>query len=215
MKLPLELIQTNADLIASQRECGECTACCVLPRIPIGEDPDFPDGKPGYTPCQHLCSSLSRGCGIYDKRPQLCKDYQCLWRAGIIQGDDRRRPDNLGLMFTLDKHEGEGVIDAWELWPGAAENTPGRWVIDSIDAHARVHIRFYGVPAALYYESSRILVLGRALSQAAQHHPQELAKYLSTRVETGDLTANNLASVMRDLDALRAGQTIPQYYRPK
>jgi Fe-S-cluster containining protein len=98
MKLPLNLVRSDADRLESQRECGECTACCVLPRIPIGEDEGFPQGKRGYTPCQHLCLGRSKdkatsfipGCRIYSQRPSLCRDYKCLWREGVIQGDERR-----------------------------------------------------------------------------------------------------------------------------
>lgn len=223
MKFPLNLVQSDAQTLESQRECGDCTACCVLPRIPIGEEEHFPQGKRGYVPCEHLCigeakdgDSFIPGCRIYAHRPGLCRDYKCLWRGGIIQGDERRRPDRLGLMFTLDTLDAAGqvgVVEAWELWDGAAAEHPGRGVIDSVAQSVRLRIRFYGVPAALNYEGSQTLELGRRLSEAAHHNPQALAEWLELRITTKDLTPLNLESVMLDLDSLKRGEPVPRYYR--
>ncbi|MFC2115961.1 YkgJ family cysteine cluster protein [Bacteroidota bacterium] len=54
--------------------CREnCGACCSAPSIssPI---PGMPDGKPSGVPCVHLQEDFS--CGIYDQRPQVCRDFQ-------------------------------------------------------------------------------------------------------------------------------------------
>lgn len=212
MRLPLNMVQSEAQRLEAERECGTCTACCVLPRIPLDEEPGFfPQGKRGYTPCQHLCS-LGEGCSIYNERPGLCRDYKCLWRAGLILGDERRRPDNLGLMFTLDEHEGQGVVEVWELWEGAARDHPGRGMLDAVSKYARVHIRFYGVPAAINYENANTLELGRRLSLAARVAPPELAAWLEARIGMGDLTVPQQKSVMLDLDALREGKSIESHY---
>lgn len=220
MKIPLNLIQQKAADLEAQRSCGECTACCVLPRIPIGEDPEFPEGKRGYTPCEHL-GSLSGGCGIYDRRPQLCRDYRCLWRAGIIQAgedvdsDEDMRPDRLGLMFTLDEEDGEGIIEAWELWEGAASVLPGRNAVRSIHAQGRLHVRFYGVPAAIRYHGSDSLQLGRRLSRWAREEPQRLAEWLEKRIGMESLTVLQVESVEKDLELLRRGEPVARYYQPK
>lgn len=216
MRIPLNLIKEDAEHLEFQRSCGECTACCVLPRIPIGEDSDLLEGKQGYTPCKYLRThNCGTGCSIYSQRPQLCKDYRCLWRAGIIQGDERRRPDKLGLMFTLDEVEDKGVIEAWELWPRAASDNPGRWVIDSLDKYARLHIRFYGVPAALQYHGPQTLELGNQLSEATKINPQILARWLMEKIELNDLTVNNRKSVELDLESLLRGEFVPRHYTPK
>lgn len=214
MKIPLNLVRESAERIEAQRECGECTACCVLPGIPIGEDPDLLEGKRGYTPCKHLCS-INGGCSIYEKRPQLCRDYKCLWKAGLIIGDVRRRPDHLGLMFTFDEVGGEGVIEAWELWDGAARENPGRYLLDSIARYARVYVRFYGIPAALNYTKTGLFELGRSLSQATKECPQAVAGWLETKIGLAELTALNRESVERDLEPLRRGEPVPRHYQPK
>lgn len=221
MKIPLDLItarQKAADLEA-HRSCGECTACCVLPRIPIGEDEDFPEGKPGYTPCEHLCS-ISGGCGVYETRPQLCRDYKCLWRGGILQAgglmpDESMRPDKLGLMLTLDEEDGKGIVEAWELWEGAASVLPGRNAVRSISDQVGLHIRFYGVPAAIRYYNSDSLQFGRNLSRWAREDPKRLAAWLAKRIDTGHLIANNRESVERDLEPLRRGEPVARHYQPK
>lgn len=223
MKLPLNLIQSEAERLESQRECGPCTACCVLPRIPIGEEDVFPQGKRGYTPCKHLRVSLNLvtgacggGCDIYEHRPGLCRDYKCLWRAGLILGDERRRPDKLGLMFTFDIHDEERgiyVVEAWELWDGAAREHPGRGVIEAIAQYAHIRIRFYGVPAALSCEClPHTLDLGRALSGDSKHNPRALAAWLDREMSLGHLNANNLQSVQNDMEPLRRGEPVERHY---
>ncbi len=50
-----------------------CGACCIAPSIssPI---PGMPEGKPAGTRCIHLREDF--GCGIYDQRPKVCRDFQ-------------------------------------------------------------------------------------------------------------------------------------------
>ncbi|CDZ60300.1 Hypothetical protein NGAL_HAMBI2605_30580 [Neorhizobium galegae bv. orientalis] len=52
------------------RSCGTCTLCCRLPEIAALDKP--PDAW-----CRH-CSE-GQGCAIYTDRPQLCRDFLCLW----------------------------------------------------------------------------------------------------------------------------------------
>jgi hypothetical protein len=86
------------------RQCGECQACCSRLTIPILN-------KPERVPCKHLCST---GCGIYQDRPQVCSEFQCMWLQGWMGGESHR-PDKLGIMFTPYEHNGEQVIQAWGL----------------------------------------------------------------------------------------------------
>ncbi|MEI2296719.1 hypothetical protein [Ensifer sp. MJa1] len=55
-----------------KRACGTCTLCCRLPDI------DALD-KPANAWCRHCTEG--RGCQIYAERPQLCRDFLCLWRT--------------------------------------------------------------------------------------------------------------------------------------
>ncbi|WP_226951323.1 hypothetical protein [Rhizobium terrae] len=51
------------------RTCGSCTLCCRLPEIETL-------AKPPDVLCRH-CTGES--CAIYADRPQLCRDFLCLW----------------------------------------------------------------------------------------------------------------------------------------
>lgn len=46
--------------------------------------------------CQHC--SLGEGCGIYATRPNVCRDYYCLWRS-LPEMDESWRPDISGIMM--------------------------------------------------------------------------------------------------------------------
>jgi uncharacterized protein len=67
--------------------CGDCTLCCTLLHVKELE-------KPSHTKCVHLIQGIATrpGCSVYHKRPQSCKDFECLW----LQEDDmppELRPD--------------------------------------------------------------------------------------------------------------------------
>jgi len=76
----------------SNRECGECTACCTTHGV-------AELGKPFFAVCEHICG---QGCGIYASRPQTCRDFKCFWLHGFI-ASPRYRPDKLGWVFTADE----------------------------------------------------------------------------------------------------------------
>jgi Fe-S-cluster containining protein len=57
--------------------------------------------KPLNTPCVHLCAI---GCGIYEKRPQSCRDYDCAWLHGHFGIEDR--PDKTGIVWSFEQIEG-------------------------------------------------------------------------------------------------------------
>lgn len=212
MMVPLNTVKVDADRIAVNRECGPCTACCVLPRIAPTEDKALPGGKLGYTPCDHLCE---RGCSIYHKRPKLCRDYACLWRVGIIKGDDSRRPDRLGLMFTPDEYKGKLVIETWEMWPHAASDDTARWVIDTIAERYTVAIRPYGVPISNQYCGKESLLLADQLSEWAISDPTALADWIDARLADRSLSMPKDDSAFADLDSLREGNRVKIHYEKK
>ena len=103
--------QLVADRPAAGRECGTCTACCTV--LAIAELQ-----KPARWACSHVACDR---CGIYERRPQSCRDFNCVWLRGAIAGDESLRPDKLGLLFdffysTATKRE---RFVAFELWNGA------------------------------------------------------------------------------------------------
>ncbi|HUO89651.1 MAG TPA: hypothetical protein VMU08_10785 [Rhizomicrobium sp.] len=77
-----------ADLVPG-RECGECAACCSYYEI---ARPEL--RKPRVT----LCPYWKGGCTIYDTRPDVCRDFFCLWRKAPTL-DDWWRPDRCGVII--------------------------------------------------------------------------------------------------------------------
>lgn len=78
------------------RECGECTACCVVLNI---DSPEFQ--KPPGKPCTHLRER--GGCAIHATLYPTCRAYHCGWRYIAGLGDDWR-PDRSGVLIDL-QHE--------------------------------------------------------------------------------------------------------------
>lgn len=72
-----------------KRRCGPCTACCVSLKI---EAPEL--AKKAGEPCRHL----KAGCGIYEGRPGVCREFLCGWRLFEEFGDDWR-PDLSGVLM--------------------------------------------------------------------------------------------------------------------
>ena len=83
------------------RPCGGCAACCYAPRIkPLALD--------HFTHCKH---ETPIGCAIYSTRPQVCRDFECLWSRGmVVPGVPKGllRPDRLGMFIGTNFHD-----DTW------------------------------------------------------------------------------------------------------
>ena len=73
----------------TENKCGECTLCCTV--LEIKEV----DSKANET-CKHCI--LKKGCKIYDKRPQGCKEFKCMWLQMDNVHEDLR-PDKCGVVF--------------------------------------------------------------------------------------------------------------------
>lgn len=122
--LPSEEIALIAER-SQGRTCGNCTACCFVKAV-------RELGKPSQTACRHLCGG---GCGVYADRPRSCRDYACLWRQGMVDGDERRRPDRLGVIIDYEpfaRIPGTIRLVVWELVPGAAQSEKVRYVVDRL-----------------------------------------------------------------------------------
>lgn len=85
--------------LVADRNCGECTACCINLRIETEELQ-----KPADVPCQHLCST---GCGIYETRPSVCRTWYCGWRY-MGQLGLEMRPDKLEIMVRI--QDGPSIV---------------------------------------------------------------------------------------------------------
>jgi hypothetical protein len=100
--------------VIGKRGCDGCTECCsVLGVKPIE--------KPPWVSCEHLCE---QGCGIYEERPPICGEFNCLWQMGL--GDMADRPDKLGVVFAPTDgpfpYTGVEEIQAYEARPGALKD---------------------------------------------------------------------------------------------
>lgn len=107
-----------------ERTCGACTACCTVLGVLELE-------KPPYARCHHLAAC---GCAIYELRPAACRSWSCDWLlGGEPGGDERNRPDALGIMFTSEQVAGHGPLRlAYEVWPGAADGPMARSLINQV-----------------------------------------------------------------------------------
>jgi hypothetical protein len=76
----------------------------------LGIGDDFrgqPLRKPAGVWCQ-MCH-VGVGCTVYEERPQVCRDFQCLYLQGMLRGEDlppELRPDRCGVVIspTTDGH---------------------------------------------------------------------------------------------------------------
>ena len=91
--------EDNESHLVKNRECGECTACCVELLI---DDKNFK--KPANQACDNLMET--GGCKIYQQRPSVCQDWYCAWRF-MEQLDESWRPDLSGIMLRSDEN---GII---------------------------------------------------------------------------------------------------------
>ena len=85
--------------LVPNRECGECTACCVHLLI---KDENFE--KAADEPCSNMVEK--GGCKIYSSRPSVCQDWHCAWRF-MAQLGDEWRPDRSGILLRSDEN---GII---------------------------------------------------------------------------------------------------------
>lgn len=105
------------------KSCGPCTACCTVIAVePLGKEP--------YTPCNHLCTE---GCSIYDRKPSVCSTWECAWKSGWIDGDERRRPDQLGVIFEFHGSSGHSFLWAYEVWPNAFDSPQARYLLQRLE----------------------------------------------------------------------------------
>ena len=77
--------------------CGTCTACCRIFEIPEL-------AKPAGKWCEHC--EIGRGCTIYNERPAVCQEFECLWLLSQQRDDPREhlapelRPDRCKVVFS-------------------------------------------------------------------------------------------------------------------
>lgn len=76
--------------------CDGCTLCCSAPAIDSSVILDFEKDfqpKPACETCEFVKDG---GCGRYDTRPSVCRDYSCLYTMGVID----QNPKETGIAWT-------------------------------------------------------------------------------------------------------------------
>lgn len=78
--------------------CNGCTACCSV--LEIKEL-----SKPANTTCS---SCTGKGCGVYDTRPETCKNFKCAY----LNSDwpENLRPDKCGVIIAPFKTDNAGEV---------------------------------------------------------------------------------------------------------
>lgn len=69
---------TEAATPAMGRSCGTCTLCCKVYPVPAVEN------KAANVWCRHC--KPGQGCGIWQTRPQFCREFFCHWIQDMSLG---------------------------------------------------------------------------------------------------------------------------------
>jgi hypothetical protein len=80
------------DMTAPEKTCGDCNVCCKDMLIDVPELQKLPGVL-----CAHY--KPGAGCGIYDERPAICRNFLCGWR--VLALDDSWRPDRSQILIMM------------------------------------------------------------------------------------------------------------------
>lgn len=139
-----------------KRLCGTCTACCVETEF---NTPEF--SKEYMKPCQYLCET---GCGIYEKRFPVCKEYNCLWLQGY--GTEIERPNITGIISNITTINGGTWVSVRELGEDALTTTGKSFVIDLVIKHQiPIIVREFG---SKHQEGTLVVVKEELLPRSKQ-----------------------------------------------
>jgi len=95
------------------RACGVCSLCCTVLRVDELK-------KRGGVDCVH--QRAEGGCGIYEKRPGICRSYRCLWLRGRFEEGDR--PDRIGAVLDFVNHGGQLMLEVRQAREGSFDASP-------------------------------------------------------------------------------------------
>jgi Fe-S-cluster containining protein len=97
--------------------------------------------KPMRWACDHVTCDH---CGIYEERPQTCRDFNCAWLSGNIPGDESLRPDRLGVLFDFfhSMATNKARFVAFELWNGAFDEPTAAALLREIAANRELDLSY-------------------------------------------------------------------------
>lgn len=81
----------------AEHACGDCQACCTY--LPIAAGEVCTNAKPAGVDCPHLGH---QGCGIYPRRPEICRRFRCVWHMEP-SWPQAWRPDRSGLLCLCEE----------------------------------------------------------------------------------------------------------------
>ena len=95
----------------AQRQCGDCSLCCCVFVVP----------ELNKLAGEWCCHCSSKGCSIYDSRPAVCANYECLWLHCPERVPEEFRPDRTGVVINEFAEADLPIIELHETYHGAAD----------------------------------------------------------------------------------------------
>ena len=169
------------------RNCDNCDVCCIIPSI------DHPSlQKPVNTVCPNLDQSKDcNKCKIYPDRPkQQCADFECMWKEGF--GNDDDRPNQNHLLTCVRSFNNGTWIVAIETQPNAVTDNPSILVDLALKFEIPIIIQSYnGI------ESGDRTIIKNSLLKRAEPMTGDFIEWLDTNQEVG---LYDLVNPTSDLD---------------
>jgi hypothetical protein len=170
----------NSKLVPN-RDCGGCIVCCK--ELTINE-PDIK--KPPGILCKH-CSLEDGGCGIYETRPSICRNWFCGWRM-LPQLDETWRPDKSEIIVILSY---DGIPEKYQQKAGLEFTLIGspekihwqplvEYITGLVSTEVPVFIAVTGKPG---HASSKVLVNDGVLSALETCDFSKIGDYLASALE--------------------------------
>lgn len=130
----------------SERTCKNCDVCCHI--LEVREL-----NKPSHKNCNHRAEG--GGCGIYNDRPSICREWNCAYILELLPDEERFRPNNLGLMFypvsAKNNDLGLSMLMGQEVWAGAITGADAKTIIAWLKPKMLTMIRHYKVETFTYF----------------------------------------------------------------
>ena len=132
------------------RQCGTCSACCTL--LEVTEV-----GKSVNEWCSYC--DAGKGCSIYDRRPQMCRSFNCAWLLGHL--GDEWYPGTADMVVHFSQDAVNVQVD-----PDHADRWRQEPYFSKLSEWSRNGIRRSGSPGdatLVVVGSERFLLLGRTI----------------------------------------------------
>lgn len=125
---------TALRVLNQSRPCDGCALCCKL------YDAKRADGtvKGAGQWCEHAqrCDAGMR-CADYEARWECCREFVCLWAAGVVA--DELAPRRVRAVVTATP-DGRGLVVTEDDRGAASRGTLGRYVVAWVDAGLKVFV---------------------------------------------------------------------------